>query len=81
MIEDNELLRQTVQTVLSTNKGEWVLNKDEGINYRNILGKSKIVESQENEAQKIYYTNEIERIKDDTSELAKRLEKRLEGDT
>ena len=80
MIEGNELLKQTVQSVLSTNKGEWVLNRDEGIDFKNILGKSKIVENQENEAQKTYYANEIERIKDDTSALAKRLESRLEGD-
>lgn len=39
MIDGNELLRQTVQSVLGTNKGEWILNTDEGIVFSNILGK------------------------------------------
>lgn len=41
MINGNELLRQKVQCVLGTNKGEWFLNTDEGINFSNILGKGK----------------------------------------
>ena len=40
MINGNELLRQTVQCVIATNKGEWFLNKEEGINYRAILKKN-----------------------------------------
>lgn len=39
MIDGNELLRQTIQSVLGTNKGEWFLNKDEGITFSNITGK------------------------------------------
>lgn len=39
MISGNELVKQTVQTVIGTNKGEWCLNEDEGITFDNILGK------------------------------------------
>ena len=39
MTNDNELMRQKIQKVLSTNKGEWFGNADEGINFRNILKK------------------------------------------
>lgn len=40
MVFDENLIRQKVKTVLSTNKNEWFLNVDEGINFRNILGKN-----------------------------------------
>lgn len=41
MINGNELLKQNIEMVLSTNKGEWSLNIDEGINFANILGKHR----------------------------------------
>ena len=40
MIDGNELLAQTVRSVIGTNRGEWVLNKDEGIRFKNLLGKN-----------------------------------------
>lgn len=40
MIEGKNLLKQKVESVLGTNKGEWVLNKQEGITFSNILGKN-----------------------------------------
>lgn len=40
MIDGNELLRQTVQKVMSTNNGEWFLNEDEGIDFHVLLTKS-----------------------------------------
>lgn len=40
MIDGKNLIRQTVETVLGTNWGEWFLNKKEGINYREILTKN-----------------------------------------
>lgn len=40
MTAGNELLAQTVRQVLSTNKGEWFLNQEEGINFKNLLGKT-----------------------------------------
>ena len=39
MINGSELTKQTIQTVIGTNKGEWCLNEDEGITFDNILGK------------------------------------------
>lgn len=40
IVEDSELVRQTIQTVIATNKGEWQFNKNEGINFNNILVKN-----------------------------------------
>lgn len=39
-VRDKELVRQKVSLVLQTNKGEWLLNADEGINFRVILIKN-----------------------------------------
>lgn len=41
MVDGAELIRQTVLTVLGTNKNEWFLNIDEGIDFSNLLGKKK----------------------------------------
>lgn len=41
MVQGNDLLLQTAQQVLNTNKGEWFANHDEGITFSNILGKNK----------------------------------------
>lgn len=38
--EGMDLIRQTVENVIGTNKGEWFLNADEGINFKNILTKN-----------------------------------------
>lgn len=51
MVEDNELTRQTIESVLNTNKGEWVLSPDEGIDFHNIIGKNIPDELRENEIQ------------------------------
>lgn len=40
MVDGDELTRQTCQTVIGTNKGEWFNNPDEGINFRNIIRKN-----------------------------------------
>lgn len=40
MVYDNELKRQTVETVLGTKIGEWFLNETEGIDHRAILKKN-----------------------------------------
>ncbi len=39
LISDDELKAQKVRTIIGTNKGEWTLNKNEGINFNYILGK------------------------------------------
>ena len=41
LVNGDELVRQTVESVLGTNKGEWFLNIEEGINFSNLLGKGK----------------------------------------
>lgn len=49
MINGNDLIRQTVETNLGTNKGEWFLDIDEGIEFSNLLGKEKTEETIKNE--------------------------------
>lgn len=41
MIEDDNLTAQTIRCVLSTNKGEWFFDEEEGIDFDNIFGKTK----------------------------------------
>jgi hypothetical protein len=50
LTDGDNLVAQTVKMVLSTNKGEWSLNHEEGINFRNILGKAPVT-SMANNAQ------------------------------
>ncbi len=40
LVEGNELKRQTIQSVLSTNKGEWLFDTEEGIEFDNVLDRS-----------------------------------------
>lgn len=40
MVDGNELLRQKVQEVINTNKGEWFFDWEQGIEYENVLGKN-----------------------------------------
>ena len=39
MVEGEELLRQTIKSIIETNKGEWFEDWEEGIDFSNILGK------------------------------------------
>lgn len=52
MTSGNDLKRQTCETVIGTNNGEWFLNPDEGINFRAILGKSPNIDETRSEIQK-----------------------------
>lgn len=49
LLSGDELLRQTIEKVLNTNKGEWFGNEDEGITFQNILGKNIDEETIKNE--------------------------------
>lgn len=49
MISGDDLLAQTTQSVLGTNKGEWFDNENEGITFSNILGKQIDEEKIKNE--------------------------------
>lgn len=49
MVNGDELLRQEAEKLIGTNKGEWFLNKNQGIKFSVILGKnvtSEIVKEQ-----------------------------------
>lgn len=45
MIDGNEELRQCVERILTTNKNEWFLNTEFGLDYSAIQGKGKTKES------------------------------------
>ena len=49
MIDGNELLRQTCQTVIGTNRGEWPLNLEEGIDFALLRGKQIDYQAIQNE--------------------------------
>ena len=51
LIDGKELIQQTLESVLGTNKGEWFLNESEGITFSNILGKNVDEEIIRNEIQ------------------------------
>lgn len=52
MANDRDLIRQTVETVIGTNNGEWFLNEDEGIRFKAILNKSPNMDEVRSEIQK-----------------------------
>lgn len=49
MVSGDALMRQTLKSILSTNKGEWFLNEEEGIQFRSILVKNPLEEEIKNE--------------------------------
>ena len=77
MAHGAELTKQTIKTVLGTQKGEWFLNWDEGINHNEILGKKRY--ASQNSALDNQYIAEIEQIEQNKDALNKLLEKRLDG--
>ncbi len=85
MVNGSELLRQTVKTVLSTNKGEWSLNINEGIDFYNILGKRKIKPKSDKQAalenENSYLRLKLSEYDKDSSEMNSLLEKRLDGES
>lgn len=84
MAHGAELTKQTIKTVLGTQKGEWFLNWNEGIDHNSILGKRRY--ASQNSAIDNQYIAEIEQLKSANSKseqteqaLNKLLEKRLDG--
>ena len=84
MAHGAELTKQKIKSVLGTQKGEWFLNWEEGINYDNILGKKRY--ASQNTAIDNQYIAEIEQLKRSSAEdkaeekaLNELLEKRLDG--
>lgn len=78
MIHGTDLLRQKVETVLNTNKGEWSLNVEEGINFSNILGKN--TETTKPRAKSGSGDSRINDINSKAIALSQRLSKRLDGE-
>ena len=75
-----DLTMQKIKCVLGTQKGEWFLNWDEGINHNNILGKKRY--ARKNTAIEKQYVDEIATLKQgqaENNELNERLAKRLDG--
>lgn len=81
MVNGNDLLKQNVKSVLSTNKGEWSLNVEEGINFNNILGKqSSIISAPAERTSGTATSAEIESMKKKDAELNRLLQNRLDGE-
>ena len=77
LVEGNELKRQTIQSVLSTNKGEWFFDTEEGIAFQNILGERR--SAQETTADS-YIQQQYANLRQDNNKWAEMLRKRLDGD-
>lgn len=84
MVHGAELTKQTIKTVLGTQKGEWFLNWEEGINHNEILGKRRY--ASQNSALDNQYIAEINTLKQSNAvneaeekRLNELLEKRLDG--
>lgn len=84
MVHGTDLTTQTIKSVLGTQKGEWFLNRDEGINHNEILGKKGY--ASQNSSLDNQYLEEINALKranaekeDNKKELNERLAKRLDG--
>ena len=79
MVEGAELTAQTIGSVLSTNKGEWLFNAEEGIDFDVILGKQR-VKPNSSTAKDTYYLSEISSLKSNDNALAEKLRRRLDGE-
>ena len=85
MVQGAELTKQTIKSVLGTQKGEWFLNWEEGINHNAILGKKRY--ASQNSALDNQYIAEIDKLKranaenaSEEKELNEKLAKRLDGE-
>ena len=71
MINGVELTQQTIKTVLQTDKGEWFLNENEGIDFNAILGKKRYVKQNAEESERyIKLKREINTERIENSQLA-----------
>ncbi len=84
MVHGAELTTQNIKTVLGTQKGEWFLNWEEGIDHTEILGKRRF--ATQNSGLENQYIEEINKLKQENAEneaeekaLYDRLAKRLDG--
>lgn len=79
LVEGDELTVQTIQQVLSTNKGEWIFDTEEGINFDNILGKHRI---KTNTAKDVLYRQELAKVREYErgNGAIEKLARRLDGE-
>ena len=81
MAFDADLTAQKIKTVLGTQKGEWFLNWEQGINHENILGKKQYASKTSGlEKQYINEINELKQTVADYNPLNELLAKRLDGE-
>ena len=78
MVEDSELKAQTIKQVISTNRGEWLFDKDEGINFGHMFQDS-VRKPQAGEISRQEY-NSLKQNASVYNALAKKLERRLDGE-
>lgn len=76
-VEGDELTVQTIQQVLSTNKGEWLFDAEEGINFDNILGKQR---TKTGTAKDALYRQEIANARAENNKHIEALARRLDGE-
>ena len=77
MVEGTELTAQTIKYVLSTNRGEWQFDTEEGIYFKNILG---VKEANNQSASGDHYRKELAEMRANDVELSQKLARRLSGD-
>ena len=77
IIEGSELTAQTISSVLSTKKGEWIFNAEEGIDFDILFGKQRIKRTSIKDD---YYQEKYIELRSDNNENAEKLRKRLSGE-
>jgi len=77
LVEGDELTVQTIQQVLTTNKGEWIFDTEEGINFDTIFGKKRV---KTNTAKDTLYRQEITNVRAENNKYIEALAKRLDGE-
>lgn len=77
LVENSELKAQTIQQVLSTNKGEWLFDTEEGIDFDVILGKHR---TKKETAKDALYRQELSNMRNREDGLIEKLAKRLDGE-
>ena len=85
MVHGAELTMQTIKSVLGTQKGEWFLNWEEGINHREILGKKRYdLQNPESAEKNVAAIKELrnrqQQVEAKEIALTDRLARRLDGE-
>lgn len=77
MVHGSELKLQTLKTTLATQKGEWFLNWQQGVDYNSILGKKRYASKNDGIAKQ--YIEEIRANDENNNLLNDKLARRLDG--